>query len=142
MLIQLILITFLLLLAIFVVLQRTVSLGMRLVVLLMLAAGAFLVWRPQDANALARMLDVGRGADLLLYLWIVISLSMMLLLYLKIVELHRMVTELARQHALSRPLRPAGSVAGTDSGPGRASETGVPRDRSDGAPSEWARSPP
>ncbi len=107
MIIQAILISALLLLAIFVALQKSASRSVRSIVLAMLAGGAYLVWQPEHANALAHLLGVGRGADLLLYLWIVITLSVMLLLYLKIVELNRMLTELARRLALSRPMQPS-----------------------------------
>lgn len=106
MIIQILLTCLLALLALFVTLQGISSRGVRLAVLGMLAAGAYLVWRPEHANAMAQALGVGRGADLLMYLWVVITLSVILLLYLKIVAMNRMLTQLARRLALSQPMRP------------------------------------
>ena len=113
MIIKIVLFVIFLLLAIFIVLQKGASRGGRGIVLVMLATGAFLVWEPERANALAHPLGVGRGADLLLYLWIVITLAVILLLYLKLVEMNRMLTELARQLTLSRPIRPSAADAAT-----------------------------
>ncbi|HSD42257.1 MAG TPA: DUF2304 domain-containing protein [Burkholderiales bacterium] len=106
MIIKLLLISLLALLALFVALQRVTSRGVRFTVLTMLAIGAYFVWRPEHANAVAQTLGVGRGADLLMYLWVVITCSVILLLYLKIVELNRMLTQLARRLALSQPIHP------------------------------------
>ena len=102
--IKVVLLTLLALLALFVASQKIAPRGVRLTVLAMLAAGAYLVWEPEHANAVAHAVGVGRGADLLMYLWVVITLFVILLLYLKIVEMNRMLTELARRLALSRPL--------------------------------------
>ena len=55
---------------------------------------------------MAHAFGVGRGADLLMYLWVVITCSVILLLYLKIVEMNRMLTQLARRLALSQPMHP------------------------------------
>ena len=49
----------------------------------MIAAGAFFVWAPEQTTVISRAVGVGRGADLVLYLWVVISLALMLVLYLK-----------------------------------------------------------
>lgn len=106
MMIKILLLVLLLLLAIFVLTQKTASRGVRLIVSAVLVCGAYLVWLPERANALAQVLGVGRGADLLLYLWVVITFSVILLLYLKIVETDRMMTALARQVALNQPMLP------------------------------------
>ena len=108
MIIKILLVSALALIAFFVVLQRQASRGVRFSVLVMLLAGAYLVWQPEHANAAARFVGVGRGADLLMYLWVVITLSVILLLYLRIVAINRMLTELARQFALTRPIYPPG----------------------------------
>jgi small membrane protein len=106
MIIKVLLIGLLALLALFVALQTITSRGVRSTVLTVLAIGAYFVWRPEHANAVAQALGVGRGADLLMYLWVVITCSVILLLYLKIVEMNRMLTELARRLALSQPMYP------------------------------------
>lgn len=70
------------------------------------AAGLFFVWLPEQANDLAYLLGVGRGADLLLYCWILTSLIVALNLHVLIRANLRLTTELARQLALSHPLEP------------------------------------
>jgi hypothetical protein len=75
-------------------------------ILLVLATGMFLVWAPETTNQLANILGVGRGADLILYLWVVITLALMLVLYLKILRLGRRVTQLTRALALAHPMLP------------------------------------
>jgi hypothetical protein len=69
------------------------------------AAGLFFVWMPEEANSLAYLLGVGRGADLVLYCWILTSLIMALNLHVLIRENQQMATELARQLALAHPLK-------------------------------------
>ena len=69
------------------------------------AAGLFFVWMPQQANDLAYLLGVGRGADLILYCWILTSLIMALNLHVLIRENQQLTTELARQLALAHPLK-------------------------------------
>jgi small membrane protein len=68
-------------------------------------AGLFLVWMPEEANDLAYLLGVGRGADLILYCWILTSLIMALNLHVLIRENQQVTTELARQLALAHPLK-------------------------------------
>ena len=42
------------------------------------AFGLIIIWYPEVANSLAELVGVGRGADLLLYSWIVISMFVIL----------------------------------------------------------------
>jgi small membrane protein len=79
------------------VFQATLAIG---------AAGLFFVWMPEQANDLAYLLGVGRGADLIFYCWILTSLLMALNLHVLIRENQQMTTELARQLALAHPLKP------------------------------------
>jgi small membrane protein len=104
---KVLLIGLLLLIAVFVMGQRSVSRALRFAVLAMLGGGGYLVWLPERATALAKVLGVGRGADLLLYIWVVITLAVILLIFLKIVESNRMITALARQIALDNPQLPS-----------------------------------
>lgn len=108
MIIKVLLTSLLALLALFVTLQTVTSHAVRLTVLTVLAIGGYFVWRPEHANWVAHALGVGRGADLLVYLWVVITCSVILLLYLKIVSMSRMLTQLARRVALSQPMHPPG----------------------------------
>jgi hypothetical protein len=60
---------------------------------------------PEQANDLAYLLGVGRGADLILYCWILSSLIIALNLHVLIRENQQVTTELARQLALAHPLK-------------------------------------
>jgi hypothetical protein len=93
--------------AVMVALQRSTSCVLRLAVLAVVATGLYFVWAPDQTTRLAAALGVGRGADLVLYLWVVITLALIVFLYLKIVQLSRRLTELTRAQALARPQIPA-----------------------------------
>lgn len=137
MIIKILLLCLLALIALVVMLQHIASRGTRLTVLATLAAGAYFVWQPDHANAVARVLGVGRGADLLMYLWVVITFSVMLLLYLKIIGMSRMLTQLARQLALSQPLQPPNRSKALHSSE-RVGQAAAPRYRS----GRWRRRGP
>ena len=62
--------------------------------------GMFFVAFPARTTELAHFVGVGRGADLILYCWLVISIIVSLHLHLQILQLHELVTELAREIAL------------------------------------------
>jgi len=62
--------------------------------------GIYLVLFPEHTNGLARFVGVGRGADLVLYCWLVISLIVSMHLQLQILQLQGLITELAREMAL------------------------------------------
>jgi small membrane protein len=67
-------------------------------------AGLYLVWAPEQSTAVAEFIGIGRGADLILYLWVCISLNMLLSLHLKLRVQHEMLTKLARTMALQNVL--------------------------------------
>jgi small membrane protein len=77
----------------------------------MLAAGAglYFVWLPSHATWLAGMVGIGRGVDLILYVWIVISLIVMLNLHLKLRSQMELITALAREVAIANA-RPAATT--------------------------------
>jgi small membrane protein len=68
--------------------------------------GLYFVWLPEVANDLAHLVGVGRGADLVLYCWIIISLIVALNLHIVTRANLRLITELARHIALSEPRLP------------------------------------
>jgi hypothetical protein len=65
-------------------------------------AGLYLVWFPSHATVLAELVGIGRGADLVLYLWVLISLLILFNLHLKLRSQMELITELAREVALLR----------------------------------------
>lgn len=93
--------------ALLVAAQRTPSRFVQLLVLGVIAVGIYFVWEPDKANALAGAIGVGRGADLLFYLWVVITLALILFMYFKIQRLAHRLTQLTRAMALSHPKLPA-----------------------------------
>ena len=105
--IQIFLTVLLLTVAAMVALQRSTSRLLRIAVLAVVVAGLYFVWMPEQTTRVAESLGVGRGADLVLYLWVVITLALIVFLYLKIVQLSRRLTELTRALALTRPERPS-----------------------------------
>jgi hypothetical protein len=62
--------------------------------------GVAMVWFPALANDIAIRFGIGRGADLLLYCWIVISFSILLNLHLKVRREQEAMTILARKFAI------------------------------------------
>jgi hypothetical protein len=62
--------------------------------------GIFLVLFPEYTNTVAHGMGVGRGADLILYCWLVISIIVSMNLQLQILHLQRLITELAREMTL------------------------------------------
>ena len=65
-------------------------------------AGLYFVWVPEHATALATFVGIGRGSDLIVYTWVVISLLIMLNLHLKLRLQLDMITRLARAVAIDR----------------------------------------
>lgn len=72
-----------------------------LIVVAMAFAGLYFVWFPAVATELAHALGIGRGVDLVLYTWVVISLIMLFNLHLKLRAQMEVITELARKVALA-----------------------------------------
>ena len=85
----------------------------RLVSLALFAAAAValaFIWDPALATRLAAWMGVGRGADLVLYVYSLISFILILDLSLKLKAQHELITKLAREMALR-------SAQGPDGGP-------------------------
>jgi len=104
--IQAILVGLLLVAAILCVWSLRFRLIMRIVSLILAGTGITFVLRPDFSNTLAKMLGVGRGADLLLYLFSVSCIYALLVLYVRQRELRRQVTQLARSFALGHASKP------------------------------------
>lgn len=66
----------------------------------------YFIWNPEQTNNFAHALGVGRGADLLLYLWFLVSSFMLLLMNLKCNRLQQELTETVRHIALMNSRSP------------------------------------
>ena len=78
----------------------------RLIVIFFILTGAVLIAVPDLSTAIAQLVGVGRGADLLLYLGIVGLSFVCLLLYAKLRQLETTLTELVRLVALQNAISP------------------------------------
>src|SRR5215469_18847887 len=74
--------------------------------------GLYFVWMPSHATWLAELVGIGRGVDLILYVWVIISLLVMLNLHLKLRSQMELITALTRELALANA-RPAAPPATT-----------------------------
>jgi hypothetical protein len=108
MIIQALLILGLLLCLLYAFLQRQKSHFISTVITIVSLIGIYLVLDPDRSNQLAHLVGVGRGADLIVYCWLVISLMVSVNLQFKILTLQGDITELARELALRAPLERAG----------------------------------
>ena len=71
------------------------------VAMLATAAGLYFVWLPSHASWLAAEVGIGRGVDLVLYIWVIISLLVMLNLHLKLRSQMELITVLVRNGAIA-----------------------------------------
>jgi hypothetical protein len=72
-----------------------------LLAMLAAVAGLYFVWLPAHATWLASLAGIGRGVDLIIYLWVVISLIVMLNLHLKLRSQMELITTLTREVAIA-----------------------------------------
>lgn len=71
-------------------------------VALVAAAGLYFVWLPAHASWLAAAIGIGRGVDLVLYVWVIVSLLAILNLHLIARTQLEMITVLARKLAIAQ----------------------------------------
>jgi hypothetical protein len=64
-------------------------------------AGLYFVWVPEHSTWLAELVGIGRGVDLLLYVWVCLSLIVLLNLHLKLRTQTELITTLARKIAIA-----------------------------------------
>ena len=62
--------------------------------------GLYFVWFPAHATLLAAAVGVGRGVDLIIYVWVIISLLVVFNLHLKLRSQMELITGLAREIAI------------------------------------------
>ena len=80
---QLILTAFLLGILLYALTEYRRSPAVGLIAVLAAVGGLYFVWVPSHATHLADFVGIGRGVDLIIYIWIVISLLLLLNLHLK-----------------------------------------------------------
>jgi small membrane protein len=68
---------------------------------LVTTAGLYFVWMPEHSTQLAELVGIGRGVDLILYIWVCLSLIVVLNLHLKLRTQMELITVLARKIALT-----------------------------------------
>ena len=95
-------------------------------VFLLLAAGAVAVIVPETTQKVAEIVGVGRGADLITYISIVVVMFVLLHYYTKFVDLQRHVTELTRELAILRAEVDRVATIGEASASAPASPAGSP----------------
>jgi hypothetical protein len=109
MIIQFILCTGLLFTLFYAYLQRLKSRIVSLLIMLVSVGGVVVVLFPNASNTFASLVGIGRGADLIIYCWIVISLLVCVNLQFKILQIHQNLTALTRELALRAPVLPPDS---------------------------------
>jgi hypothetical protein len=87
--------------------QYSLAPAIGLVSMLVAAAGLYFVWLPEHASLIAEMVGIGRGVDLILYVWVIISLIVMLNLHLKLRSQMVLITTLSRKIAIANAQSPA-----------------------------------
>ena len=80
--------------------QRVAPRALKVLIFTFVLLGVYFVWLPEHATAIANRLGVGRGTDLLIYVWIVLSFAIGLNLHFKIRAARHEITDLARAIAL------------------------------------------
>ena len=85
---------------IYAYLQKSKSPYFSYLLTILILFGIYLLWNPGDATRMANLVGVGRGADLLLYVWVVMSLVIIINLHYKLRQLMEYITTLARKIAI------------------------------------------
>jgi hypothetical protein len=100
--------------AVYAWLQRARARLLSWTMILICLFGEILVLNPELATRIAHWMGVGRGADLVVYCFIVASLGLIMNLHLRLHALHEDFTELARRVALrdarEPPAPPPGAI--------------------------------
>ena len=68
----------------------------------LLGTGAWAVLFPEETDVIANFVGVGRGADLITYLFEITAMFVLIHYYTKFVELQRQLTDLVREMAILR----------------------------------------
>ncbi len=71
--------------------------------------GIYMLWFPNSTSQAAAWMGIGRGVDLMLYVWVLVSGLLILVLHLKLVTYDRRLTELVRALAIQTATHPGAS---------------------------------
>ena len=88
----------------------------RLFVASICAVGVVIIWDPALATSAANAVNIGRGADLITYLWIALSFAVTVNVHLRLKVNDDRMTRLAREIAILNASRKSAFVPGEDSG--------------------------
>ena len=86
--------------------QRALSPIVGMLTPLTCMAGVTLVMKPDWSSAVARLLGVGRGADLILYIWTAISVLVLANIHFRLRNQQAMITLLTREIAILEATEP------------------------------------
>ncbi len=81
---------------------RPLSIAIALVAIV----GLVFIWYPDLTNMLAKLVGVGRGADLIYYIWIIIIMFALLNLHIRNRFNDRKIAAIVREIALAKPWKP------------------------------------
>lgn len=84
----------------FIFLQAKPVRFLRLGSLLVIGVGIVFVWDPGLSTTIAQAVGIGRGADLVFYVWIIASLAMILVLIINLRRANANITKLTRELAI------------------------------------------
>ena len=115
--IQILLTLGLLAILLYVSVQKVMPRAMTAAFAFLVVGGVYFVWMPSHTTVVARWLGVGRGTDLLIYVWILLTLFMGVNLHLKIRSARAEITGLARAIALVSARGPAAPSTPEDGAP-------------------------
>jgi hypothetical protein len=90
--------------------QRRLSRTVNALTSIITIGGIYLTWLPSHATEIAELLGIGRGADLVLYLWVVISLGIILNLHLRFRATLEQLTQIVRYIAIRDAQEPEQKV--------------------------------
>lgn len=85
---------------IFTLIQQHIGQFLRFTMFTSISTGLVVTWMPELANSIANHLGVGRGADLLFYLWILVSMLALFTVYLALKKKDEQITDLTRALAI------------------------------------------
>jgi len=83
--------------------QKSKTRRVGFLICVMSATGLFFVWFPDFATYFANKVGVGRGADLIFYVFIILSLFVAFSFYIRLDKINDSLTIIVRNEALNRP---------------------------------------